>query len=154
MNGDGGERAPGRRPPAGQEDFAAIPILLDPVRESPAAGDAAPAGELPDEHQDRRPLGRADQQSLFDDITAGASDTPPASPATATTKPARRPPPATGLQRMAENLLRARAPAIIDELVDAQAQQLSAALRERLRAELVTLLAELAADDNIPPGPR
>lgn len=154
------------------DDFSAIPILLELVRDDVAAR-ACPAVEssvpvaLPESpqitareppaqiadadasvrqpgamfaktivHGGVRSLpGREAQQSLFD-----ALDLPPAIPPPAARR--KRLPPT--LQRMAEDLLRTRAPAIINELADEHARRLSTELRERLRKELARLLAELA----------
>jgi len=135
--------------------FPAIPILMERVTDEvpPPAPDAPPlplpspparsatAGEVA--VASPRPLpGREAQQALFDE-----ADLPPA-PA----QPVRRRKPAPSLQRLAEDLLRARAPAIINELADEHARRLSAELGERLHRELVRLLAELAARDNEGPA--
>lgn len=151
------------------DDFSAIPILLELVRDDVAAR-AGPAAEppVPADLSERPQVtagdqpawvggasvrqtgavlekavvhggvrllpGREAQQSLFD-----ALDLPPVSPPAARRK--RLPP---TLQRMAEDLLRTRAPAIINELADEHARRLSTELRERLHKELARLLAELA----------
>lgn len=101
-----------------------IPILMEPV----AAEDGAGA----------RPLGRENQQSLFTDI-------PPPAPA-----PERRraaPPTQAERLRAARELLRARAPAIVEEVAAEHQKQLAGILRERLRRELATLLDDLAPAD-------
>jgi hypothetical protein len=143
------------------DSFPAIPILLERVTEDvdPAAGDprVAPSPDTPVTQPAaiarvsvRVLPGREAQQSLFDE-----ADLPPA-----TAMPARRRKPAPSLQRLAEDLLRVRAPAIINELADEHARRLSAELAERLRRELARLLAELATQgsetttpeaENLPP---
>lgn len=128
--------------PDPRDDFAAIPILLEPVPEPAPEASAEDAPMRIDEDAadapEQRPVpGREAQQSLFDE---------PAVPAPVAATPRRRRA-APSLQQVAENLLRARAPAIIDELVEAEAGRLAGLLHERLRAELARLMAELAAKD-------
>ncbi len=108
------------RPP-NKNHPADIPTLMEPV------SDAAP--DAP------RALGRRDQQSLFDELPAPA--TPP--PRRSSTEAART---------AALHLLRARAPAIIDEVVAEQSGRLTTALRERLRRELDVLLGTLDNNTN------
>lgn len=152
------------------DDFSAIPILLELVRDDVAARvgpDVEPSlpATLPElqitapgersaqvdgtsgrqpagVHEDsvaraglRALPGREAQQSLFDALDLPSAVPPPAA------RRKRLPP---TLQRMAEDLLRTRAPAIINELADEHARRLSTELRERLRKELARLLAELA----------
>lgn len=117
-----------RTPPPSPDDtgeHAAIPILMEPLPEVAGNGDV-PAAHV---------LGRADQQSLFDE---------PEPPVPPRPRPAaRRSAPGPEHLRAAGHLLRARAPAILDELVQANAERLTAELRERLARELDSLLAEL-----------
>lgn len=110
-----------------------IPILMEPV----AGDDESPADS--NAFQDARPLGREDQQSLFTDLPAPAS----------TPRPAKRLPPPSQAQRLqaAKEMLRARAPALVEEVVAAHQKQLTGILRERLRRELSALLDDLAGDD-------
>ena len=115
--------------PKAPADPASIPILMEPVATEAAAGGPGTA--------DARPLGREDQQSLFADIP------PAAAPERRTRPPA--PGPADRL-RAAREMLRARAPAIVDEVTAAHQKQLTEALRERLRQELASLLDDLTAD--------
>lgn len=116
-------------PPKGPPADATIPILMEPV-----PGDAP--GTVPDGSP--RPLRREDQQSLFSDI-------PPAPP-----EPPRRPrtpaPSQADRLRAAREMLRARAPAIVEEVAAAHQKQLADVLRERLRRELSSLLDDLAGD--------
>ncbi|MFP5441558.1 MAG: hypothetical protein ACLGHJ_08705 [Gammaproteobacteria bacterium] len=103
-------------------DHAAIPILMEPVE-----GAAAPGAH-------GRALGREDQQPLFDDIPPAAA-------------PERRRAPAPSQAdrlRAAREMLRARAPAIVEEVAAAHQKQLADVLRERLRRELNDLLDDLA----------
>lgn len=114
------------------DDHAAIPILMEPVPLEAGTTDVAGPAALP----------RAAQQSLFDD-PAPQPAVPPVPP------PARRRTAGPEHLRAAGHLLRARAPAIVDEIVAAHAARLSAELRDRLQQELETLLDELTA----PPAP-
>lgn len=118
-------------------DPSAIPILMEPV-----AGGEPAAPELPaDARRDVSPRapGRTEQQLLFDDI-----EPQPA-------RPARRPPPSPAERlQAAREMLRARAPAIVDEVMAAHRKQLDDALRERLRRELASLLDDLAPPPDDP----
>lgn len=104
------------------DDLGDIPILLEPVSGPPAAG--------------AEPGPAAGQTSLFADL-------PDDAPALAGRAPRRS---AAQVRREALELLAARAPAIVGALVDAEAERLSALLRERLQAEFRQLLQELAED--------
>ncbi len=110
------------------DDHAAIPILMEPVPLETGTADVAGPAALP----------RAAQQSLFDD--------PAPQPATPATPPAARRR-AAGPEhlRAAGHLLRARAPAIVDEIVAAHSARLTAELHDRLQQELESLLEELVA---------
>ena len=132
--------APDNIPPAAPDDFAAIPILLEPVAETPPAlvDVGAP-----------RTLSRVDQQSLFDDPAPVTATRPRAVP--------RRAEPSPELLRAAGHILKARAPAIIDEVVEAHAVRLGTELRRRLQGELESLLREMSSGDTpttpfAPPG--
>lgn len=107
-------------------DQNAIPILME-------LADTAPAGV--------RTLGREDQQPLFADLP------PTAAPEKRVRPPA--PSPAERL-RVAKEMLRARAPAIVEEVAAAHQKQLAEVLRERLRRELSALLDDLAGPDDTP----
>lgn len=135
--------APPSAAPAATDDFAAIPILLEAVAE--ASTPESPASL--DDVRAPRALGRADQQSLFDDpgTPRTVAPTPIKAPVrrTATASPER--------VRAAGHLLKARAPAIIDEVVTAHAARISDELRRRLQDELESLLAEMSGDGT-PPG--
>lgn len=101
-------------------DHAAIPTLMEPVE-----GGA---------HQPGRTLGREDQRPLFDDIP----------PAIIPERRSRAPAPSQADRlRAAREMLRARAPAIVEEVVAAHQKQLGDVLRERLRRELNDLLDDL-----------
>ncbi|MFZ5724210.1 MAG: hypothetical protein ACOY33_11190 [Pseudomonadota bacterium] len=106
-------------------DPAAIPILMEPV-ETPAP----------------RALGREDQQPLFADI-------PPA-PAPEPRRSRNPAPTAADRLRAAREMLRARAPAIVEEVAAAHQKQLAEVLRERLRRELNSLLDDLAGPEDPP----
>lgn len=109
-----------------------IPILMEAVADTPAP----PVEAVPGEHG-RRSLAREDQQALFAELP------PPAGPVK------RRPPPTPAERlRAAREMLKLRAPAIIEEVVGAHRQQLVADLRARLQQELAALLADLD-----PPSP-
>lgn len=139
-----------------QDDHDAVPILLNPVREaegvqalrelsaslarSPVVKDPPLSVQEPARPASRVLPGREAQQSLFDDLPV---------PPPQRTRRGKLPP---TLQRMAEDLLRTRAPAIINELADEHARRLSTELRERLRKELARLLAELAEENPHEPG--
>lgn len=103
------------RPPG--NDSATIPILMEPVSDTPSS--TPPAPERPDQH------------SLFDESLPAAEAPPPRRHSTQAAR-------AAALQ-----LLRARAPAIIDELITEQSKQLTALLRTRLQRELEALLGAL-----------
>lgn len=102
-------------------DNASIPILMEPVE----GGSNVPV----------RTLGRQDQQPLFDDIP----------PAIVPERRSRAPAPSQADRlRAAREMLRARAPAIVEEVIAAHQKQLGDVLRERLRREFNDLLDDLA----------
>lgn len=113
-------------------DPAAIPTLMEPV----AGGDAAALGG--DARRDvAAPVpGREHQQALFADLEPAPE------------KPVRKPAPTPAERlRAAREMLRARAPAIVEEVAAAHQQQLHAALRQRLQQELAQLLADLGGPE-------
>ncbi len=126
-----GTETPDNKPPAAANDFAAIPILLEPVPQTPTP---LPAGT-----PSVRTLGRVDQQSLFDEPVPPNNPPPPRARAVRKTS-------APELLRAAGHILQARAPAIVDEIVAAHAARLSAELRQRLQSELESLLKEMSGD--------
>ncbi len=103
-----------------------IPILMELVADNSDDTQAA-----------RRSLGREDQQALFAEL-------PPA-----TSAKRRSPPTPAERLRAAREMLKLRAPAIVEEVMAAHQQQLAADLRTRLQRELADLLADL---DPPPPG--
>lgn len=114
-------------------DPAAIPTLMEPV----AAGDAPILSG--DARRDVSVRGREHQQALFADLEPAPE------------KPVRKPAPTPAERlRAAREMLRARAPAIVEEVAAAHQQQLHAALRQRLQQELAQLLADLGGPDAPP----
>lgn len=124
---------PDNKPSATTDDFAAIPILLEPVPQTSAP--LAAGTPLV------RTLGRVDQQSLFDEPAPPNTALPPRSRTVA------RKTAAPELLRAASHILQARAPAIVDEIVAAHAGRLDAELRQRLQSELESLLKEMSGNN-------
>ncbi|MFZ5698064.1 MAG: hypothetical protein ACOY9J_04980 [Pseudomonadota bacterium] len=124
---------PDNRPATTADDnFAAIPILLEPVPQTSVPLSAGTPLV--------RTLGRVDQQSLFDEPAPPNNALPPRSRTVA------RKTAAPELLRAADHILRARAPAIVDEIVAAHAARLNTELRQRLQNELESLLKEMSGN--------